>query len=195
MKNLVYVVPLLFAVVSARLDNEMHEEPSNRYLLHGSCRAGLQEQINKEMHASLVYQQMAAHFENNKVARKGFAKFFQHNSDEEREHGQKIIAYINSRAGTVAALNVQMPRATQWPSAKAALEAALELEIEVNNALHALHKKAEQDCHDPQLQDFLEATFLNEQVESIDNLHRMLSTLNGMDQGIGEYLVNKDLQA
>ncbi|XP_003737398.1 ferritin, liver middle subunit isoform X2 [Galendromus occidentalis] len=194
MNRLLYIVPLLFAVVSARLDNDVPSESSNKYHLHETCRVALQNQIDRELHASLVYQQMAAHFENNKVARKGFAKFFMDNSNEERDHAQKLISYINSRGGTIAAFRVSMPKDTTWASARAALESALELEIEVNNALHEVHGKAERDCTDPQLQDFLEANFLNEQVESIDNIHRLLATLNGMDQGLGEYLVNKDLQ-
>lgn len=187
------LIPLLFAVVSARLDNDLKDENVNKYILAEECRVALQNQVHQEMHASLVYQQMAAHFENNKIARKGFAKFFMHNSDEEREHAQKIVHYINMRGATVAALNVEMPKYTQWTSAKSALEAALELEYEVNNHLHSLHKKADHDCRDPQLMDFIEGTFLNEQVESIDHIQRLITQLNGMDQGMGEYWVNKDL--
>jgi len=187
------LIPLLFAVVSARLDNELNEENVNKYILHEKCRVALQNQVSKELHASLVYQQMAAHFENNKIARKGFAKFFMHNSDEEREHSQKLINYINMRGATVSAFNVDMPTHTVFISAKAALEAALLLENEVNNQLHDLHKHAEQDCKDPQLMDFIEGTFLNEQVESIDNIQRLITQLNGMDQGMGEYWVNKEL--
>jgi len=188
------LIPLLFAVVSARLDNDVQEENVNKYVLHNECLRGLQNQVHAELHASLVYQQMAAHFNNNKIARKGFAKFFLENSEEERGHAQKIIDYINVRGGVVSALNVDMPHYTQWTSAKSALEAALELEYQVNNQLHLLHKKADHDCKDPQLMDFIEGTFLNEQVESIDNIQRIITQLNGMDQGMGEYWVNKDLQ-
>lgn len=44
-----------------------------------------------------------------------------------------------------------MPKDTTWASAKAALESALELEIEVNNALHEVHGKADRECNDPQV--------------------------------------------
>lgn len=57
---------------------------------------------------------MAAHFENNKVARKGFSKFFIDNSNEEREHAQKIISYINSRGGTIAAFKVSVSVGDQF---------------------------------------------------------------------------------
>ncbi|OQR79429.1 ferritin [Tropilaelaps mercedesae] len=195
MNRIICIVPLLFAFVLARQNNDTPGDNLNKYVLELTCLAGLRAQMNLEMHASLVYQQMAAHFDSNQVARKGFAKFFQHNSDEEREHAQKIIAYINSRGGTIGNINVGMPTIASWRSAREALQAALDLENKVNNELHGLHKSAEQDCHDPQLQDFLESTFLNEQVESIAQLERLITNLDKFtDTHLGEYFINKDLQ-
>jgi len=193
-KLLCALIPLLVAVVSAQFEDQSIPEGNvNKYHINEACRAALQNQIHLEMFASLSYQQMAAHFANNKIARKGFAKFFMHNSDEEREHAQKIIEYVNSRSGIVTGLKIDMPHYTNWDSAKLALEAALELENKVNNELHELHRKADTVCKDPQLMDFIEGTFLNEQVESIDNIQRLITQFNGMETGVAEYWINREL--
>jgi len=194
MRRIICIVPLLFAFVLARQNNDTPGDNPNKYVLEEGCLVGLRAQMNLEMQASLVYQQMAAHFDSNQVARKGFAKFFQHNSDEEREHAQKIINYVNSRGGTIGNINVGMPTVVSWKTAREALQYALDLENKVNNELHGLHKTAEHDCHDPQLQDFIEGTFLNEQVESISHLERLITNLDKFtDVHLGEYFLNKDL--
>lgn len=89
-----------------------------------------------------------------------------------------------------------MPTTASWTNAKEALQAALELEHRVNNELHGLHRVAEHDCHDPQLQDYLVSDYLNEQVESIAKMERLITQLDKFQDGhLGEYLVDKDLFA
>nr|UOV22700.1 ferritin 2 [Dermacentor marginatus] len=175
--------------------NNLNEQVNqNRYFLHDRCRMGLQEQVNLELHASLVYMQMAAHLANNKVARNGFARFFRDQSSEEREHAQKLIDYVNLRGGTVSAVNVDMPSTATWMSVLDALQAALALEHRVTNRLHELHRLAD-DNHDPQMADFLEQEFLSEQVRSIDQLQRLITQLQNMDTGLGEFLLDQQLRA
>lgn len=58
-----------------------------------------------------------AHFDNNKVARKGFAKFFGQQSREEKEHAHKLADYVNKRGGTVSTLDVKVrPTKSKLPS-------------------------------------------------------------------------------
>ncbi|XP_050050132.1 soma ferritin [Dermacentor andersoni] len=187
---------LLIALASAaRAGNNLNEQVNqNRYFLHDRCRIGLQEQVNLELHASLVYMQMAAHLANNKVARNGFARFFRDQSSEEREHAQKLIDYVNLRGGTVSAVNVDMPATATWMSVLDALQAALALEHRVTNRLHELHRLAD-DSQDPQMADFLEQEFLAEQVRSIDQLQRLITQLQNMDTGLGEFLLDQQLRA
>lgn len=136
---------------------------------------------------------MSAYFDNNKVARKGFSTFFAENSKEEREHAQKIIDYINKRGGTVSNFNVNMPVTTTWMNVLDALQSALALEHKVTNKLHDVHKIADKECKDPQLMDFIESEFLEEQVASIDKLQRMITVLENMDSGMGEYMLDREL--
>ncbi|RWS08058.1 ferritin heavy chain-like protein, partial [Dinothrombium tinctorium] len=170
-------------------------EPPNvdRYPIQKQCINLLQKQINSELSASLVYLNMAAHFDNVDIGRKGFAKFFKHSSFEEREHAQKIIDYVNLRGGRVTAVDVKMPIRDEWPDALTALREAMELETKVNNEIHEIHYKAEHVCKDPHLMDFLESEFMEEQINSINELRHMISMLSAMNNGMGEYHIDREL--
>lgn len=182
----------LLAVAIGKENNEV--KPSkNHYFLHNQCLTGLRNQIDEEMHASLAYMSMAAHFNNNKVGRKGFSKYFLENSKEEREHAQKLIDYINRRGGEFGLFNIKMPSNYTWKNGLEAMEEALRLEESVNNKLHHLHGLAERPCKDPHLMDFLESEYLDEQVNSIDEISRYITKLSHMDNGMGEYLIDREL--
>merc|ERR1711915_343294 len=51
--------------------------------------------------ASYVYLSMASYFNRDDQALHGFAKFFQKSSDEERDHGMKLMEYQAKRGGRV----------------------------------------------------------------------------------------------
>nr|AAW22505.1 ferritin heavy chain-1b [Carcinoscorpius rotundicauda] len=193
-KSLVLLVLTFFSTIeTVRHDNDMKDSSMDRYILDNKCINGLQLQINEERHASLVYMHMASHFGSNAVGRKGFSKFFKHSSDEEREHAQKLIDYINKRSGWVAAFDIKMPGKTIWKNGMEALQDALNLENHVNNKLHHLHQMADKICADPHLMNFLEGEFLTEQVESINELNTFISQLGAMNDGMGEYLLDREL--
>ena len=44
----------------------------------------------------------AKHFSRDDVAQRGFAKLFQHLADEEKEHAQELMAYLNKRGGLLS---------------------------------------------------------------------------------------------
>merc|ERR1711872_1164990 len=60
---------------------------------HEDCEALINKQINMEFYASYVYLSMASYFNRDDQALHGFAKFFQKSSDEERDHGMKLMEY------------------------------------------------------------------------------------------------------
>lgn len=183
----------LSVVTLAKKENDLNEPSKNRYELHPQCEDVLQEQINEEHHASLVYMNMAAHFGSNGIARDGFRKFFSDSGIEEREHAQKFIDYINKRGGKVRAFDVKMPVKDSWPTALEALEDAQRLEEHVNNKLHHVHDMAERVCKDAHMMDFIEGEFLKEQVKSIDELRRFFAILSAMNNGMGEYFLDRQL--
>merc|ERR1712046_364523 len=142
-----------------------------------------------ELYASYVYQAAARHFERDDVALFGFAKFFQHQSDEEREHAEKFQKYLNIRGGRLTLKDIKAPP-TFYESALSAMGAALQLERDVNESLLNMHKVADSD-HDAQMTDFLEGNFLNEQVESIKQIADYVANLKRVGEGLGEYLFDQ----
>ena len=151
--------------------------------------SAINDQINMELYASYAYQAAARHFERDDVALFGFAKFFQHQSDEEREHAEKLQKYLNLRGGRLILKDVKAPP-TEYDTALSAMEAALQLERDVNESLLNMHKLAD-DAHDAQATDFLEGNYLNEQVESIKEISDHVTNLRRVGTGLGEYLFDK----
>merc|ERR1711990_1301108 len=153
------------------------------------AEAALNEQINMELYASYAYQAMARHFERDDVALFGFAKFFQESSDEEREHAEKFQKYLLLRGGRITLTDIKAPP-TEYESGLQAMEAALQLERDVNESIINMHKVADEKG-DAQLTDFLEGNFLNEQVEGIKLIADYCSNLRRVGPGLGEYLFDK----
>ncbi|XP_073256489.1 soma ferritin-like [Porites lutea] len=132
----------------------------------------------------------AYHFDRDDVALPGFHKFMLKQSDEEREHARKLMKYQNERGGRIVLQDVKKPDKEEWGSGLEACEAALDLEKHVNQALLDLHKIA--DSHgDPQMMDFIEENFLEEQVESIKQFSDYVTNLKRVGPGLGEYQFDK----
>ena len=84
------------------------------------------------------------YFERDDVALPGFAKYFRKASGEELEHAQIFMKFQNDRGGRVVLQDIKKPAKDSWGSGQEAMEAAIELEKQVNQALLDLHKTADQ---------------------------------------------------
>jgi ferritin heavy chain len=150
-----------------------------RHKFVDECEAALNEQINVEYNASYAYHSLFAYFDRDNVALKGFAKFFKESSDEERGHAEKLMEYQNKRGGRVRLQSIVTPFTEfdhpEKGDALYAMELALALEKLVNEKLHNLHSVATR-CNDPQLTDFVESEFLQEQVEAIKKISEYVSS-------------------
>jgi len=162
-----------------------------RQNFRSESEAGVNKQINLELYASYVYQQMAYHFDRDDIALPGFHKFFKESSEEERGHAQKLMEFQNKRGGRIVLQDIQKPVKQDWSSGLEAMEAALELEKTVNQALLDLHAIATKN-NDPQFQDFLETHYLTEQVDSIKKLADHVTNLRRVGPGLGEYMFDKE---
>jgi len=161
-----------------------------RQNFHADSEAGINRQINMELYASYTYQSMAFYFDRDDVALEGFSAFFKKMSGEERDHAQKLMKYQNKRGGRIILQDVPKPAKDEWGTGLEAIQAALELERKVNQALLELHKVA--DSHnDAQMMDFIETEYLEEQVESIKELGDMVTNLKRVGPGLGEYQFDK----
>jgi ferritin heavy chain len=154
-----------------------------------ACEAGINKQINMELYASYVYQSMAYHFDRDDIALEGMFKFMKKSSDEERGHAEMLMKYQNKRGGRIVLQDIKAP-AVQWSSHVHALEEALALERKVNEALLSLHgiASANNDAH---LCDYLEGNFLDEQVQSINELAKLIENAKRCGDGLGVYQFDK----
>ncbi|KAG7278735.1 hypothetical protein CRUP_008347 [Coryphaenoides rupestris] len=161
---------------------------------HQDCEAAVNRMVNLELYASYVYTSMAFYFDRDDVALPGFSHFFKENSHEEREHAEKLMSFQNKRGGKIFLQDIKVkPDRDEWGTGLDALEAALQLEKSVNQALLDLHKVAS-DHTDPHMCDFLETHYLGEQVEAIKKLAGYIANLQRMNtpqNGMAEYLFDK----
>ncbi|PVD28964.1 hypothetical protein C0Q70_11560 [Pomacea canaliculata] len=158
---------------------------------HAECEAGINRQINMELHASYCYQSMAFYFDRDDVALPGFSKFFSENSKEEREHAEKLMKFQNKRGGRIVLQDIKKPDRDEWGTGLDAMQVALSLEKSVNQSLLDLHELAASHS-DGQMTDFLEGEFLQEQVKAIKELGDHITNLKRVGSGLGEYMYDKE---
>ncbi|KAJ8284238.1 hypothetical protein COCON_G00030880 [Conger conger] len=160
---------------------------------HRDCEAAINRMVNMELFASYAYMSMDHYFSRDDVALPGFSHFFKKSSEEEREHAEKLLSFQNKRGGRIFLQDIKKPDRDEWGTGLDAMQCALQLEKNVNQALLDLHKIAS-DNTDPHLCDFLETHYLNEQVESIKKLGDHITNLTRMDainNKMAEYLFDK----
>lgn len=160
---------------------------------HEESEAALNKQINWELYASYVYMSMASYYDRDDVALPGFSKFFNHASEEEREHAEKLIKYQNKRGGRVVLNPIDKPSKDEWGTGLDGLVAALDLEKTVNQSLLDLHKVASAH-NDAQMCDFIESEYLEEQVESIKKIGDYITQMKRAGPGLGEWHFDRMLQ-
>merc|ERR1711862_673906 len=142
-----------------------------------AAEKALNDQVNAELSASYVYRSMAGFFDRDDVALHGFRDFFKKAAEEETEHAQMFIDYINKRGGRVTLKAIGAPK-QEWATALEALEDALTLD------------------NDAQMTDFIEGNFLGEQVDAIKELADMITNVKRVGtEGLGIYLFDKYLKA
>ncbi len=165
-----------------------------RQNFHEESEAALNNQINLELYASYLYKSMAMYYDRDDVALPGFSSFFKHNSEEENEHAEKLMKYLNKRGGRLILKDIKRPDKDEWGNGLNGLQVAFDLEKTVNQSLLDLHSIASKHS-DPHLADYLEEEFLDEQVEAIKELGDLITKLNRAGpEGLGEYLFDKDLK-
>jgi len=91
----------------------------------------------------LDFLHQSYYFERDDVALNGFAKYFRKASKEELEHAEKFMKFQNDRGGRIILQNIKRPAKDEWGCGLDAMQAAMELEKTVNQALLDLHKVAD----------------------------------------------------
>ncbi|XP_002862448.2 ferritin-2, chloroplastic [Arabidopsis lyrata subsp. lyrata] len=159
-----------------------------RHKFSDDSESAINDQINVEYNVSYVYHALYAYFDRDNVGLKGFAKFFNDSSLEERGHAEKFMEYQNMRGGRVKLQSILMPVSEfdheEKGDALHAMELALSLEKLTNEKLLKLQSVGVKN-NDVQLVDFVESEFLGEQVEAIKKISEYVAQLRRIGKGHG----------
>ncbi|XP_042201066.1 ferritin heavy chain, oocyte isoform-like [Callorhinchus milii] len=145
-----------------------------------------------ELNARYTYLSMSYYFDRDDVALKNFSTYYKKQADEEHEHAERLVNYLNRRGGRLVLKDIKKP-GDEWGNGLNSMEKALQLEKDVNKSLLQLHKLASEQ-NDPSLCGFLESYYLEEQIEAIKKFGNHITNLmrlGASDSGLGEYLFDK----
>jgi ferritin len=138
-------------------------------LISKAMNTKLNDQISNELGASQAYLAMACMFED--MGLKALAAHFRRQTEEERSHALKIIDYVLDVGGKVKLAALAAPK-NDYPTAKAAIDAAVKHEMKVTSDINDLMTLAEKE-HDYASRSFLQ-WFVDEQVEEVSSMGHLL---------------------
>ncbi len=130
------------------------------------------EQIGHEFGASMQYLAIAGYFQQRHLVL--LAKLFFKQADEERDHAMKFVRYLLDTKADLRIPQVAAPP-TAFASAEAAVQAALDWELEVTRQITSLTDRAVKD-NDYLAQSFLQ-WFADEQLEEVVKMERLLGVI------------------
>jgi bacterioferritin B len=142
-------------------------------LISKELAAAINEQVGHEFGASMQYLSIAAHFRTRQLTL--LANLFLKQAEEEREHAMRFMNYLlDTKAGLeLPAIPAPTPA---FPSASAAVEAALRWEEEVTRQITGLMDLAVAQ-NDYIAQSFLQ-WFIDEQLEEVTKMDRLLTVIS-----------------
>ena len=114
-------------------------------------------------------------------------------AEKKQERAQRLLKMQNQHCSCTLFQDMQKPSQDEWGKTQDAMEAALLLEKNLNQALLDLHGLASAR-RDPHICDFLENHFLDEEVKLIKKLGDHLTNLRrlaGPQAGLGDYLFER----
>ncbi|XP_006901156.1 PREDICTED: ferritin light chain-like [Elephantulus edwardii] len=157
------------------------------------AEAGVNRLVNLHLRASYTYLSLGFYFDCDDVSLEGLGHFFRELASEKREGAKRLLKLQNQGGGRVLFQDIQKPSQDEWGKTLDAMQAALALEKNLNQALLDLH--AVGSAHtDPHLCDFLENHFLDEEVKLLKKMDDHLTNirrLGGPQAGLGEYLFER----
>lgn len=132
--------------------------------------AALNAQVGHELHASLQYVSIAAHFDSENLPR--LAEFFYRQAEEERTHAMKFVRHVVDLGGRVRVPAIAAPK-PEFASAREAVALSLQWEHTVTGQIYDLVDIAKDDRNYIAMR-FLD-WFVSEQLEEINTMETLLS--------------------
>ncbi len=158
-------------------------------MISEKIEAAFNKQITVELHASNLYLAMGAYFD--ALAYRGFGHWLRLQSDEERQHAQRIIDIVVDRGGAVEIQGIEAPDSFESPLA--VFEQVVAQEQKVTRMFHVLSDLAEEESDHTTLVEL--EWFLLEQVEEervssdilkkVKRLHNSPSGMLELDRDLG----------
>ncbi len=141
-------------------------------MLNQKVQDALNDQIKHELYSAYVYYAVSAYCQT--IGLTGFAHWYALQSDEEREHAQKIYDFILDRGGKVKLQTIEGPP-SDYGTPLQIVEKALEHEVRVTGLINKLYELAVSEGDYP-AQVMLQ-WFINEQVEEEKNAQLLIDQL------------------
>jgi bacterioferritin B len=141
-------------------------------LISSELAKAINQQIGHEFGASLQYLAIAGHFQQRQL--KLLAKLFFDQAEEEKQHAMKFVKYVLDTKGSLEIPAINAPVAS-FPSAEAAVEAALKWEQDVTRQITGLMDLAVKQ-NDYLASNFLQ-WFIDEQLEEVVKMDNLLSII------------------
>ncbi|XP_037587278.1 ferritin light chain-like [Cebus imitator] len=154
--------------------------------------AAVSRLVNVYLQASYTYLSLG-YFDHDDVALEGVGRFFRELAKEKRKGYERLLKMQNQRGGRTLLQDIKKPAQDEWGKILDAMEAAMALEKNLNQALLDLHVLGSTPM-DSHLCDFLESHFLDEEVKIIKKMNDHLINLcrlAGPQAGLGEYLFQR----
>ncbi|XP_038205074.1 ferritin light chain 1-like [Arvicola amphibius] len=156
--------------------------------------AAMNRLVNLDLRASYTYLSLGYYFDRDDLALEAVGHLSGKLAEEKREGAKRLLKLQNDRGGRALFQDVQKPSQDEWGKSQEAMEAALALEKNLNQALLDLHSLGSAST-DPHLCDFLENHFLDEEVKVIKKMGNHLTHLcrlaAGPQASLGEYLFER----
>ncbi len=147
------------------------------------------EHLNAEFFSSYLYLSMANYFAAENL--EGMANWMLVQTDEERMHAMKFVAYINDRGGRVVLDKIEQPK-TDWSSPLEAFEEAYEHEQLISAKINVLVDMAIKE-NDHAANTFLQ-WFVSEQVEEEATVQSIVGKLQRIrDNPMGLLMIDQQL--
>ncbi|CAO2578031.1 Ferritin light chain 1 [Lemmus lemmus] len=155
------------------MTSQIHQNYSTK------VEAAVNRLVNLHLRASYTYLSLGYYFDRDDVALEGVGHFSANWSRRSAEH---LLKLQNNRGGHALFQDVQKPSQDEWGKTQEAMEAALALEKNLNQALLDLHSLGSART-DPHLCNFLENHFLDEEVKVIKKMGNYLTNLRRLAPG------------
>lgn len=160
-------------------------------MISSTMQAAINDQINKELHSSYIYQSMKNWFDKNNWP--GFTKWMAAQVKEEQSHAAKFESHINDRMGKVVLDPIEAPPG-DFQSHLDVFEKGLEHEKFITKSLYELMGVAVREGD--YMAQVLLHWYIAEQVEEENNFDTICTQLRAVNgDGAGLLLMDERLGA